>query len=335
MTTTTKTAVNIQELRAGEQPLPIAFLHWRYELYAILQNADPQRENGLLSPFLTNAEYTRVTGAQPPAAPTPPQELAGNAAAATTALNTREYVVHLEYLHLVKAHQLAIHRALPRPIQTQFVNEFGITILGTPAEQLIATAAAIGTPTERELETYRLQAYRPFSVSAEDGSLANTFARMELFARIMGQLGQPMGGREKFTSAMAVFSNVGIFDVSIRSFLTANVRIEDKTYATFKTHMLLQGPLDLANISMAGGYANATTTTAPEWALTRIRELEERVGKKDKEKCYDHWCWTHGPNLTHNSGDCRIPKEGHQNTATSKNKQGGATQPTRHSKKRN
>ncbi len=37
-----------------------------------------------------------------------------------------------------------------------------------------------------------------------------------------------------------------------------------------------------------------------------------------------HYCWSHGPQNTHGSGDCNFPRAHHKKTATFENKQGGA-----------
>jgi hypothetical protein len=37
-----------------------------------------------------------------------------------------------------------------------------------------------------------------------------------------------------------------------------------------------------------------------------------------------HYCWSHGPNTSHCSGDCDFPRDGHQKKATFGNKLGGA-----------
>lgn len=50
-------------------------------------------------------------------------------------------------------------------------------------------------------------------------------------------------------------------------------------------------------------------------------------GGKKKEKAF--YCWTHGPNNSHNSADCSRPHADHQDTATYRNKMGGAAVFTR------
>lgn len=44
------------------------------------------------------------------------------------------------------------------------------------------------------------------------------------------------------------------------------------------------------------------------------------------------YCWTHGPNNSHNSRDCNNQRHGHQATATASNKMGGALSYTRYNK---
>ena len=52
-------------------------------------------------------------------------------------------------------------------------------------------------------------------------------------------------------------------------------------------------------------------------------------GTSDTKKEKTHYCWTHGPNLSHNSPDCSWPSAHHQDAATYANQLGGAPVPTR------
>ena len=44
--------------------------------------------------------------------------------------------------------------------------------------------------------------------------------------------------------------------------------------------------------------------------------------KKEKQPKWWQWCWTHGMQKTHNSGDCQRPADGHQRLATIDNMMG-------------
>lgn len=52
-------------------------------------------------------------------------------------------------------------------------------------------------------------------------------------------------------------------------------------------------------------------------------------GGNDNKRERTHYCWTHGPNLSHNSADCSWPNANHQDAATYSNQLGGAQVPTR------
>jgi hypothetical protein len=59
-----------------------------------------------------------------------------------------------------------------------------------------------------------------------------------------------------------------------------------------------------------------TTSTAPK--------KDHRPTGTTKALSY---CWTHGPNTTHRSGDCRNPAPGHQSDASFTNTMGGRAEP--------
>ena len=61
---------------------------------------------------------------------------------------------------------------------------------------------------------------------------------------------------------------------------------------------------------------NKTTSTAPK--------KDHRPTGTTKALSY---CWTHGPNTTHRSGDCRNPAPGHQSDASLTNTMGGRAEP--------
>ena len=64
--------------------------------------------------------------------------------------------------------------------------------------------------------------------------------------------------------------------------------------------------------------------------------LRDNRGGKDKSSApapkLKHYCWTHGPS-GHPSNECKFPAEGHSNTATNSNRQGGASENPRWAKK--
>ena len=61
---------------------------------------------------------------------------------------------------------------------------------------------------------------------------------------------------------------------------------------------------------------NKTTSTAPK--------KDHRPTGTTKALSY---CWTHGPNTTQHSGDCRNPAPGHQSDASLTNPLGGRAEP--------
>ena len=72
--------------------------------------------------------------------------------------------------------------------------------------------------------------------------------------------------------------------------------------------------------------ANAATSTPTlDSVMAELAALKVLLAESKNSKPAFKYCWSHGPNKSHNSADCRFPTEGHQRTATDKNKQGGKT----------
>ena len=100
----------------------------------------------------------------------------------------------------------------------------------------------------------------------------------------------------------------------------ANVTLTDKQALTELTSTVSRLSKDLAD-------TNAQLMKALAEINTLQKELQTERKKSKKHGVYKKYCWTHGPNNSHNSNQCRAKAQGHIDTATADNKCGVKTEP--------
>jgi hypothetical protein len=71
-------------------------------------------------------------------------------------------------------------------------------------------------------------------------------------------------------------------------------------------------PVQLSRGDQPAGHTQSRTKT------------KSKTNKNAHQNAGGYYCWSHGPNASHNSVDCNQIREGHQDAATAANKMGGA-----------
>ena len=122
----------------------------------------------------------------------------------------------------------------------------------------------------------------------------------------------------------------------------------NRTFAAFKTTVLAFDRLTPRATTGTSGYSAATITTPPPDTDARLRALEAIAGIHcaaadfgDRLKALERvaaatapvvstqsrplkYCHSHGINFSHDSKDCKRPRNGHRRGATMQNKLGGS-----------
>ena len=218
----------------------------------------------------------------------------------------------------------AIHDALPSAVQPLIKINNNLRDQ-TPFGAMQILEQLYGRLLNSELQslTHELADALPMNTSVE-----NHIARHREIHRILHEHDQGV------TETMQVNMLIGTLPAAYNSFLE---RYHDthhgihRDYHEFATLLLL----NTNNKIVYGGPPMAHTATAA--AVTSTPTLDSVVAElaalrllisKDKNVApTKKYCWTHGNNTSHNSGECRFPAEGHKTTATSKDKQGGREKP--------
>jgi hypothetical protein len=98
-----------------------------------------------------------------------------------------------------------------------------------------------------------------------------------------------------------------------------------KDHATQFLHS--QAELAVTKAQLAALEARGTKPTQHHPQDRRTRRERGRERNTDQPK--PHWCWTHGPNMTHSSKECKHIARGHKDEATKENPMGGPHLSTR------
>jgi hypothetical protein len=115
----------------------------------------------------------------------------------------------------------------------------------------------------------------------------------------------------------------------------ANQTFEDLVTAIGANLANRSGPTTSDFVNMAASSRTTADLTQQVEALTRqVNQLQRALAEGRPTASTKKYCWTHGPNGSHESKDCRYPNRGkHQNEATMENRMGGADRFEKYGKK--
>jgi len=156
---------------------------------------------------------------------------------------------------------------------------------------------------------------------------------------------QPLPEFLKVTKFMSSLVLCGLFTFCMHAFTSEHPEVEDQKFDDIaeRVEKFAESNTKLTTGTEHYSAAQTSTTHSNVTANKKLyteEEFEQRVAaavserdKKGSTSAPRTYCHTHGPGAGHNSEPCLNKKDGHKDTATWKNKQGGATVRTHYQKK--
>ncbi len=149
---------------------------------------------------------------------------------------------------------------------------------------------------------------------------------------------------QKVRTMIAGVQDSGKFTEALKYFNITNFDIDDNNYETLVRMLINADKINNSDATVGGGLlANAARINNGTASVPTIEHTQTLTPKQQKEvnklyasfnttardpKDYTHYCFIHGPSMSHNSDKCFLRDQpGFQKNATMQNKMGGRTEP--------
>jgi hypothetical protein len=157
------------------------------------------------------------------------------------------------------------------------------------------------------------------------GACMRTFVERHLHIHhILASSGQAMTEFDKLQMFCAALGPCGIFKARIDRWFAEEVPDVD---AQVFSSMVGDPELGLSNVIISYSISLPTSGSSFAFATTTPAASDSTRKQPVKCNCSAHYCWTHGPNTSHESAACTRQKAGHQVDATFASMKGGKTMP--------
>lgn len=149
---------------------------------------------------------------------------------------------------------------------------------------------------------------------------------------------QPTAEHDKFNQFLELLSNVD-FGLFKQLFKRSHPTLAEQTFELLVSEAITEAetmpstPNFTANSATLRSYDDYIANAVRAAAAAGFVPHAINAGPATGQGTVMHYCWSHGPNTSHNSQDCRHRHDRHKATATAADKQGGRTVVwTQHSK---
>ena len=204
-----------------------------------------------------------------------------------------------------------------------------------------------GVLTAHDLEVQKMELLKPYPINTP---IRDYIRQHRDVHTVCAAAGQPMSAADKVHALRLGAKHVPPMVAAIQHYLMMTPNVAQQTFVGLATILgQAEDNGDPAPTTGTAGYsAAATSAKAGEPQMFTKADVAQMVkeavaealrdnrGGKDKSSApapkLKHYCWTHGPS-GHPSNECKFPAEGHSNTATNSNRQGGASENPRWAKK--
>jgi hypothetical protein len=322
------------------------FRAFKQAIFNAALNGSPTSPQGLLGDVMSAAEWTQhqallLAMGDPNVQPDPYVAVAhpGNIAAAGNAHAIAVYKINLEQFNTYRTNLSSLKQA----IIVSLDSTSSVTVAGVDGGFFTSSCRQIV-----ERLTIQYGVFRASDLHEVGQDIQAIYHRRQEFREfitileqkydLLQRAGHPESERSKVSNLKKSLIPSGLFAEAMSIWFVQNGDIALQTFAAFSAAMILHdGNRDPEPMSEPAMDPSTISTLMAESAEKRAYEKGKKDARAEAKataassarsgspprRPFDFYCWSHGPNRSHNGNDCRYRKTGHVAGATAANKQGG------------